>query len=410
MRDWAIYGDAVAADRTLVSQYPAPFAFYAARFVYANYDTAASLAIGLAKCAPAATNLNNGSALSWVNITFNNGSTSGTIPQATNYSGGASDETIPGVLISDLIDVSYIARSDGGAKYLLQTRSYFALASTQAKLFQTTYLGYMSGLHADLQYGFGVYNGDAVTAPAVSKTPTATGQIINPVGVIFYGADGVRSILNIGDSLTRGTYSSDVTGINEFDHNGWALLSARSLTDAGTVTVCNNWALPGQMHENSMRTARQLVPTFKPDAVTLFPYSPNNGDPTQAKVTKCWADFVDSVRVCKANGSIVVGMTSPAFQATTVPGDVFRVAINDQLRALAATGQILLCDADELLTDYGQSPPAIKAEYDYDGTHFNDDGHAALAALLATTLTGIIGCCILRCIDQLSQPKAQAAN
>jgi hypothetical protein len=172
-----------------------------------------------------------------------------------------------------------------------------------------------------------------------------------------------------------------MTAVKEFDHNGWTMRAARARTTAGSITQCCNWASPGQQHENSMQSAREMVSELSPDVVTLFPMSPNNGDPTAATMLTQWNDFVETVDVCKAAGAVVVGCTTIPFVATTVGGDAYRVEVNNRLRAMAATGYIVLCDFDAAIADNTTSPPSIAAAYDQDGTHPNDAGHAVMAAV-----------------------------
>ena len=138
-----------------------------------------------------------------------------------------------------------------------------------------------------------------------------------------------------------------------------------------------------------MLSARNLVSSLAPDVVTLFPMSPNNGDPTATTMLTQWNDFVATVDVCKAAGAVVVGCTTIPFAATTVSGDAYRVEINNRLRAMAATGYIVLCDFDAALADNTTSPPSILAAYDHDGTHPNDDGHEVMATVFQSAVSYI---------------------
>jgi len=461
VRDFAIYGNVSVENRTFVLQAPAPFAYTAVQLVYANYSSAGTATVGPVKIAGAPTNLNNGAALSWTSVTFS-GAATGAIPAATNSTADR-PEVVPGILVSDVITAVPVARTDFPTnKYLLQVRSYFGTASggvEHAKLFYTTTLGYMKDLYSDLEYGLAVWADDHVTNPAISKAPTATGQFIVPVGIRYFGSDTGRSFAHFGDSISRGTFSTNgaaecvftasqsgntltvsavasgtlaigslvttdagvelgnltitggdtgaggtgtytvsasatvastgMTAVKEFDHNGWAMRAARARTTAGNVTQSCNWASPGQQHENSMLTARNLVSSLAPDVVTLFPMSPNNADPTAATMLAQWNDFVRTVDTCRAAGAVVVGCTTIPFVATTVSGDAYRVEINNRLRAMAATGYIVLCDFDAVIADNTTSPPSILAAYDQDGTHPNDAGHEVMSATFQAAVSYI---------------------
>jgi hypothetical protein len=451
MRDWGIYGNAASSNRTFVSQIPAPYNYHGVRLVFANYDYAATATIGVCKIASAPTHLNNGAALSWTTVTFKEAGTM-VIPQGIGEA-ATLDEVVPGILVSDMIPIADVARSDGGTKKLLQVRTYFSAATVQAKLIYTTTLGFMKDKHPDLEYGLGIWQDDHVTSPAISKVPSATGQFIVPVGVIFYGDDEAITLCGFGDSLTRGagttngeaaavftasqsgteltvsaitsgdleigslvttdagvelgtinalgtgtggtgTYtlsasatvaSTGMTALKMLEHNSFLLQASRSLTDAGTVTVSQNWGSPGQVHARSMMTARKVAASCAADYVTLFPYSPNDGDPDIEKINRCWDDFLNTVEVLRRNNIVVIGCTSPPFVATTVGGDVFRVQQNNRLRALAASGVVLLADFDLELSD-GASPADFAVAYQGDGTHTNDAGTAACAEILAATI------------------------
>jgi hypothetical protein len=260
----------------------------------------------------------------------------------------------------------------------------------------------IAGTGDSLSRGAGTTNGEA----AAVFTASQSGAVLT-VSEITSGDLEIGSLVTTGAGVELGTInalgtgtggtgtytlsasatvtSTGMTALKMLEHNSFLLQASRSLTDAGIFTVSQNWGSPGQVHARSMMTARRIAASCAADYMTLFAYSPNNGDPDIEKINRCWDDFLNTVEVLRRNNIVVIGCTSPPFVATTIGGDVFRVQQNNRMRALAASGEILLADFDLELSD-GASPADFKVAYQGDGTHTNDAGTTACAEILAATI------------------------
>lgn len=376
-RYFAGYGSAAAAGKTFITHTPCPLpTFDAVALVALSYDTVSGQVVTSAKVAASPAMNNNGTALTWASVTWDGGSASKTLALATGS--GTTSNVVPAVAVSDIIPVTSVARTDTPSyACLLQSRMYFAAASVQMSL-AASVNDNVAALRPAMASGSIIYTGDAVSS-IVSQVPLTSGTWFVPAAVKFYGSAKIRHVAGFGDSLTRGT---GTTG-NAYP---WFLRSCL----ASGYHIGDNMASHGQNHAYSMLAARTLSPVLLPDIATLWAWSPNDsGTTTSTGILTMWADFVRTVETLLNLGIIVVGCTSPAWQGATTNQNNFRKAQNDRMRAMAASGMIVLADFDAVITNPSNDIQINPSYNSGDGTHFNDAGNAAMATVFSKCLAYI---------------------
>ncbi len=352
---------------SVIMQFPSLAQFDAVQLVYANMDASSTYQVDIAKAAAAPTHANNGTGLTWSSVTFNdNGNV---VPVAT----GTGADIVPGILFSDVMPLQSVARTDGGTPYLLQTRSYSAGSVNTGGLSGTEF-GLINALNSGREQWAARYvAGDQVTSIS-SQAPQATGNIMYPQAVVFYSNSAAyRNILWGGDSLVRG-YGSTA-------HANGFLEQAVVLAGASPVRIPYNYGQSGQKHTASIATLKKALAGFTPDIVGLQAHSIN--DITTAGMDKSLAETLSFLQYAKALRVPVILSTVAAASTVTGGNNTYRLALNDKVRALCATGAARLLDIASIIDDPANTAQ-INASYNYgDGIHFNDAGYAAIAAVLA---------------------------
>ena len=363
--------------RTYANQVPFEKPFTAIRLIFANYNTAAAQVFDGVKVAPspAGMDTNNGTALTWSQVTFG-GSNTATVPIATQGSGGtASNNIIPGYLVSDLIPVQSVARTDVvGALPLLFIRGYSVgdcrvstMGSSSANanaIFQAqgyTYLGQQAV-------------GDAVTT--ITGITGAASALSVASGVIFYTGDGTYDCAVFGDSLCAG-YSGSATG----HQSGWIANIGPLLRPKSKIQGFANYALGGETYQNSILTMRAFVAAYKPKSVAFYNFSPNTFSGLQSNLDAAFALVLDNVKWLKDQGVTPIVITGTPLNAYNNA-----LLFNHSERtktALAGTCKVL--DFYTVIRDPA-NPYQILPAYNYDGIHVNNVADLALAQYVSDQL------------------------
>lgn len=377
-RIFAHTAGSATAGYTFARQDAAVDAFLAVRLVFANYANTAQT-ITSAKAAVSPTAGNDGTALSWVNVTFG-GSASGTHPAAT---GGSASNVMPSLYYSDWIDLSSIPRTDfPGRSPLLYTRAHFAGASSQQQLFGSAMQDYAAaGLADSYEFASAITAGDAVSTIS-ALVPAASGTWICPVGVEYLYSRPTVVVADVGDSLFAGQ-------IGDTTSSGW-----RPVTDQacrllraerpGVIYSPASYAIRGQNTAASYVTAREVVSKQRPDFLVFKAWSPNDGAPTQTLMDAAWRRVLYLVEHCLSNGVQPVVVTSYPVNAYAASEIALLEAQNARVRALAPL--VLVSDEGAAIADPanpGKINPAYLAGA---GTHLNAAGYAAAAAVRAAVL------------------------
>jgi hypothetical protein len=342
--------------------------FRCVRLTVRNYG-AAPLDLTTMKCAPAATHLHNGSGLGWIQVTFNGGSITATIPAAT----GTGVNTVPGLLVSDVIYVKSLARTDFPTyKPLLHTRTVLAAAATVQN--ESSASRMLSTWNNDpdtlgRQLGTWFQSGDFVTGtpPAKTMTDGGTSYWSAGVGVEFFYDVPTVSMLWAGDSLIKGAMSSGYI-------LGMAQRASMLLSDSGTPASSAVYALSSQTTTASLATLKALIAAgMRPTFTFIKNWSPNDGTSTDAIMDACAARVLDGIAAAREAGIIPILLTSPADGTTT---SATRLAVhNAWTRTL---GEVVVDLATAL--DDPDNPGHLLPAYDGgDDKHWSNAGHAKAA-------------------------------
>lgn len=367
-------GTAISLNTTIVTQHPARRAsFSAVKLVYGNWSTSGTITVTTCRVSPTPTHQNDGSATTWTTIVL---PSAGVVPQAS----GTGNDIVPGILVSDVIPVASVARTDDTTKNaLLQCRSYFAAAASGISLGGSDIAAFnASSAASGMQFAARTPAGDATATFTASQQPLEAGSWIVPAGVIFY-YPGVKSITlaSAGDSLQKGHLTTGGA-------TGWVERMAGLLcTSTVEVSPCV-WAWTGQTHAASISIARSLITTLKPTYLVFAAWSPNDaaaGSHTQAIFDAGLARALDLIEYCRQNGVKPVIVTCMPWNGLTQAESDRRRALNATLRTLSNVARIV--DAAAVLEDPANPKNMVSWGDSGDGLHPNDAGHAAVATAAA---------------------------
>lgn len=367
-----------AAGYTFARQHAAVDSFLAVRLVFANYANTAQT-ITSARVAVSPTAGNDGTALSWVNVTFG-GSPSGTHPAAP---GGSGSNVMPSLYYSDWIDLASIPRTDfPGRSPLLCTRAYFSGASSQQQLFGNAMQDYAAaGLADSYEFASAITAGDAVSTIS-ALTPAASGTWICPVGVEYLYSRPTIVVADVGDSLFGGQLGDTTSaGWRPVTDQACRLLRAAR---SGVIYSPASYAIRGQNTTASYVTAREIVNKQRPDFLVFKAWSPNDGAPTQSLMDAAWRRVLYLVEHCLTNGTLPIVVTSYPVNSYTAGEIALLNAQNARVRALAPW--VLVSDEGAAITDPANPGKINPAYLSGAGTHLNAAGYAAAASVRAAVL------------------------
>lgn len=382
-----VAGSNVTGYRTIATQHPALMSFKGVWLRFANYDKTAGMVLNKCRVAPAA-----------VSLTPTNDTLTFTAAASTTVGGSALPYTsalatagngtdiIPAVFSTDRIAVTNVARSDGGVFPLLRTLAYindnaFPLNVSGANLVALNGASFNPGfVYGSLLNTSGT---DFVTTPTTTSVLT-NGGAFAPVEVIFDYDGLVMPLAVFGDSLDQG-----IGTVGSWA--GWPVRLMFDKAQAALPVSASVYAMAGQKHADSMNTALAYIPsaaaTNKP-VISVSAWSPNDGAASQSVMDTCWANLWTVLRAAKAAGLRVMVRTNPPVNGYGAAEKARVLAQNTKVRNLAATGYVYLLDMARAIdpTDSGTILPAYEYTGDGGGLHYNDAGHAAIAAAAALAL------------------------
>jgi hypothetical protein len=372
---------------TLTTAMTSESPYYAVQLVYLNADAVAHR-INAAAVAPTvllddATNPVNPSGVQdptlWRPVTFG-GQQSGVMPAGVQGNTGIfpSLDIVHGMLVSDVIPLSSLPRTDGAFPLLL-TRSYSAgqmPCSISGDVLSMSPVG--GGAFDAASNGrivrAGMIAGDMASNPAlVQGTP---GQVLAPSAIIFHTNIASLAIIAGGDSIYQG-YGTATRQDDPF-HIAACAIS----TPALPVTVCKV-AYAGMPAASFQANLQQMIIATSPNFAFIKGASSNDKlAGTTAGYSASLGGLISLGTWCARRG-ITPALTTDMPYGQNASNEPNRLAFNNQLR-----GSGWYCaDWDVAVTDGGY-PAAIQPQYSSFvlAPHPNDAGDAAMAVPIITVL------------------------
>lgn len=320
------------------------------------------------KAAPVATLLNNGVTGSpvWDYVTFG-GLTTGVIPAATPPGTGDADQLEHGYLLSDVMGVKSIPRTDAGKTapvlgircFSDQNQSYAPYTTTAAA----------SVLEQGVEVA-GVLNSvgsDQVTTIG-AQTPVDAGALKIPaLEIIWYTGGKVTLVQGFADSLLAGSGT---------DPASYGAYANKYLRDNGYPMTISNLGISGRRRSGFSRSLRQITPTSRPGIVIFHSWTVNSGGTlTEAQQT---AISLADLAACRAIGAkvIVVGMHGNA-------------SYSARWKRLMG-GNLIYLDMTDLLVAAAGSAN-YSAFLNPDGTHLNTAGAQVIGVAVGQAIASLIG-------------------
>lgn len=351
---------------TIQNQIPVPSGVNGFSLVYENGTTTAST-LNTSKYAYSSTDGDNGATLPWASNTIA-GATSAALPVAV----GAAPQSLISQVITDRQDVP-----SQGALYL-DIRSYFSgsgcalnpAAGELAAFASATGLIYKSGFAG------------GVVADNAGITMSA-GQLICPSGVIWYADRPILTIAAFAGSTFRGQGSTA---------NALGMIARTALLLSNANRLCLPY-IGAQSGQNSTASNLQLAKTLQsilPDVVFILVGSGNDSDLTDKGFRAMRSRVAANIEQIRKVGAVPVLVTAMPAAGLTVDQNTLRVAQNTW--GLSLDG-VLKVDASAIASNPANPAQLLPAYDSGDGTHLNDAGHAAVAAVMADMITK---CVLLR--------------
>lgn len=349
----------------------APAPFWAMRLRIPNASAAQQLAVTAKVAASSnATDPHNPNAdANWTAVTW---AGAGNVNTAAAISGAATTDVVPGVVTSDIIACPSIARTDGSG-YLAMCRAYVPSAGN------TNTTSMPSGLNpADLtnyDVSSGIIASDRVSTTAGSGWTASTSAF--PIIPEFFFSTPVPTILAAGDSTCQGADGALGSG----GVWGGLRVAARTLQQAGVPVQPINAGASSMTSTAYWTNGKTWVTTFRPSVAFYCPFSPNDSDKyTQAGVNRMLSQMVQWIDHCTQNG-VIPGLATPnPVNGITAPQEAFRLQVVAAVKAMCASGSVLLVDRDAVYTDYTTGVGGYKSGLNATTLHPNATGYALEAA------------------------------
>jgi hypothetical protein len=317
----------------------------------------------------------------WRAVTFQSASP-GTIPARK----GGSSAYRPGVLTSDWIACPSVPRADGGTRPLVMIRAYSAGAPTVFNGLITDVAG--GGFNSGILYAWNSASSVAETWYRACRTAlstsavdgvadlTVTGNASNsgPAVLIEFGyRKRAITVLGVGDSLLA------VADNGKFSTAGFRACAAMAADDVPAHYV--NYADAGELSVIFQGPGFDAMTTFRPDIVLHHLYSPNDGTPNATRINLALGRLRSVLAHAAVLGITVVVRSAMPVSSWDATATGFLDTLNASAQAMADDGLFLFANLVPTLTT-GASPNRLVPAMTPDGTHFNDDGLDAEAAIL----------------------------
>ena len=376
---------------TLTGAFTAETPFHAVQLFWTNFDTV-SRVVSAAAAAPStllgdAANPVNAAGMPDATllrpVTFS-GQRSGTVPAAAQGATGRfpGNDRVAGLLVSDVMPIGSLPRSDGALPLLL-TRSFSAGPMSCAVAGGVLGQYPPGGGAFDLASNgrivrAGAIGGDCASAPGLVQA--SPNEFLAPTGVIFHTAVPGLSLMAGGDSLFQGY------GTATMQDDPFHIAACALSTPALPVTVCK-LAYQGMSSASFQANLAQMIAAASPSVAFIKAESPNDllyG--TQAGYSASLGGLIALGTWCAGQGIVPVASTAMPFNES-VASDAVRQQFNAQIRGSGW----YYADLDATVSD-GAAPARIRAEFDSFSLapHPNDAGDCAIASSVEAVLRRIV--------------------
>lgn len=298
---------------------------------------------------------------------------------------GSGDNATPSAVKSNWLDVTALARDDGGTGYIFMIRCYQDAASsgTQMTIGNTTAMTDFALYQVTCHYAQA--NGNFITA-ATTMTTNANCQ------PFFLEVDyevSVASIAIVGDSVMAGANAGPAaTGSAA---SGAAFKAIKRITEetAKRVSLFNSgWAgasttggsgatIPSPVRGYYGQFLAYIASGARPTAAAFCPWSVNNTLPYDAGQVTAVTNISNQFIVLCAEYGITPYLVTPAPRNGITAGEEsIRRQCVQAIKTAAAAAGVVVVDRDAVYTNYNLATGGYKLpEWSLDGVHPTDEAH-----------------------------------
>lgn len=316
----------------------------------------------------------SGNQLGWVPVTFNGGSAGATMAPGTLIA--------PSYLVSDIVPISAIPRTDGGKFSLIMARFYYSATTFPTRSANANGQNELNNVAAPYTYISLLQSTDGVSTPS-NFTSTTPNNNLCAIGFIFHTATGGQTVVLCGDSIMSGGSQND-TDLAKANNilSSWGFLAVRqAAAQLNKFIGVSQAALGGATpNEYYARFNAQLAAGVEPSVVIYPPWSPN-GDggvfPPAGRVNEgTWHYRAAQVLKKGVDNKFICLLPTPTpYEAW---GDYVREGARAKIKQYSSGRYI---DTNEVLYNpAGIGDNKWVPAYRFDAAHPNDAGHAALGA------------------------------
>ena len=356
--------------------------FYAVRVRLLNSSSTTQTIDNVAVAPSANFSSNSTPTGSWIQAAFG-GSASVVLPArlATNQ---------PSVTFSDWIPIVSIARTDGDGRPMLYMRAFNG-SSTEATITdggafnQAQWNAANANTLSRLVKGGYDNTGNNYVASSQTSFALTAGALL-AMDFEYLALGSVLTVAGLGDSITDGTGGSISVMGASWGHRACAALS--------TPTNPVAWSNLSRSGSNTAffleRLQGLLAGGMRPHVLVYSPFSPNDSTPTQALMDAARARLAQVIELCKTYGIVLVVWTGLPY-AYNSTADAFRIAFNNDIRALAQKG-VAVVDMDAVMSDGATPARIIRTPVDYTDVnllHPSDPGVAVMTAAFQEVLAQV---------------------
>lgn len=374
-------------DNTIQKTFRAVFevapGFDAVRPIFANGNTGATYTVSQCNARALANLTSSWPSLSGIAATACTLPSSGVVPVAPAANRRS-------YLVGDWIDLSSVARDDGGAGALICFDAYVSTSASISVLGNggsDVFTGWATRAKRKALYRNN--NGDCVTTPA--SFTDATNRSQSPIVGVQYAARGrVITVAVVGDSVSEGRGTIVGEGFSTM------ACDTASVVPSGPYFETANFGV-ASIASSTFRYNLQdaITAGLTPDVVVFSNGSPNDFSTslTVSEILASRKGMANLLRVAHANRIYpIVWTVLPVNSAVKDynANDANRVAYNAETLARVAVPVLDFSTALSGVTD-GDGQVNMLAGSTSDGIHPNDAGNTILAALLAPVLQQLIG-------------------
>lgn len=363
----------VIGQYTTVNAIPSLKKFGGVKLHFAKHTSARSFTCFVASAASAT---DNGSALTWTQVTYN-GSATITIPALASA-------TVPEEVVSDFATV--LSKTTAEGAHILHIRT----VETNPVIPIDYTQGPSIALRSDLIYGtgkgyrWGRVSGSYGNTGAITLG-TASWMPFMVQAVSFYGENAGYTLASMGDSLDCGWNHDNGSASNEFQRQSPVLNASLLLRQDGYDVHPNAVAVAGSTTDQQIARLSNIVLLNKPTFCTVRLMTPNDGLGCDIRipVAKKMAFISDLIK----NGITPILLTIPPYSSVTYRPvyDPQRVAVNSFIKSMSDI--YIVADIDEAIRDT-TDPQIINPIYSIgtDTIHCNAAGYAKCGETIANAI------------------------